>query len=105
MRHFMRRRTFVKHCTTSLGAATFFPPLRVAAGAIDDPSTDVQPITLGSGVQLFLDNFLIAGEAGLRRVINPPVRVPAPIVTSQSDHVWQPYVSVLRDPETGLFRI
>ena len=41
----------------------------------------------------------------MRRVIEPPARLANPIVNSADDKCFQPYVSVLRDPDTRRFRL
>src|SRR5262245_35358079 len=64
-----------------------------------------KPRLLRPGVHLFLDPELIAEARNLRRVIHPPARLPAPVVTAAEDRCFQPYVSVLRDPRTKRFRM
>jgi hypothetical protein len=61
--------------------------------------------SLSAGVHLFVDSELIAGQQGLRRVIHTPARLPRPIVTAAEDRCFQPYVSVVRDPQTKRFRM
>lgn len=66
----------------------------------------VEPITLGVGPHLFLDTYLIDSSSYVVRRIMPPRREPAnPLINSEEDGNKQPYVTVLRDPETSLFRI
>jgi hypothetical protein len=60
---------------------------------------------LRAGVHLFLDEDLIASQRNLRRTIHSPRRLPWPIVTAREDRCFQPYVSVLRDPQTRRFRM
>ena len=67
-----------------------------------------EPIRLKPGPHLFLDEFLIASSENVRRVVNKPQRDPAipnPIVTGKEDGCFQPYMTILQDPETGEFRI
>lgn len=48
---------------------------------------------------------MAAGVQGLDRVVTPPSRLADPIVTGYEDGNFQPYLSVVRDPHTRLFRI
>ena len=70
-------------------------------------TASTQPrLRLGPGEQLFIDEYLIAEQKNLTRVIEPPpVRLDKPIVESERDKCFQPYVSVLRDPQTRRFRL
>ena len=77
--------------------------LSLAVPAIAAPPA--QPITLTAGPHLFVDDYLISHQEHLERVLNQPVRLPAPIVTSAEDKNFQPYVSVVRDPQTRRFRM
>ena len=66
-----------------------------------------EPIELGFGPHLFLDDDLIAESHGVRRVVNSPVRdesIPNPVITGGEDGCFQPYLSVVRDDTTGRFR-
>jgi hypothetical protein len=70
--------------------------------------TATEPIKLGPGPHLFIDDLLIAESHNVRRVVNPPVRgeqVKNPIITGKEDGCFQPYMTVLRDTGTGKFRI
>ncbi|NUN97997.1 MAG: hypothetical protein HUU16_17675 [Candidatus Omnitrophica bacterium] len=63
-----------------------------------------------SGPYLFLDNAWIAASTNLERRITPPDVLPDPIVTGRKedgsgDNCFQPYLTVLRDPESGRFRM
>lgn len=67
-----------------------------------------QPIRLGEGPHLFIDDFLIEASRGFTRRVNRPQRDPAlpnPIVTGKEDRCFQPYLTVLRDPHTRRFRL
>jgi len=68
-------------------------------------SQAAQPIPLPSGPHLFVDDYLIAHEANLARVVNHPERLPDPVVTGPEDKCFQPYLTVLRDAATDRFRI
>jgi hypothetical protein len=74
------------------------------------PATDSsRPIRVGPGPHLFVDDFLIEASSHITRKMNPPVRhLREPVVTGskgKGDNCFQPYMSILRDPKTGRFRI
>ena len=72
-----------------------------------EPPERDEPLRLGPGPHLFVDDFLIEASTGLTRRVNCPQRDPAipnPIITGPEDRNFQPYISVLRDPESGRFR-
>jgi hypothetical protein len=52
-----------------------------------------------------LDERLVANRDHVRREIHPPSRLPDPIVTGVEDQNFQPWLSVLRDSESGRFRM
>jgi hypothetical protein len=65
-------------------------------------------IPLRPGPHLFLDEFLIESSSNVTRRVNAPNRDPAiphPLVTGKEDGCFQPYLTVLRDPQTGRFRL
>ncbi|MDW7679758.1 MAG: hypothetical protein SCK70_04295 [bacterium] len=64
-------------------------------------------IELKKGLHLFIDDYLIGAQSFLSRTVNNPEKLPEPIITGgkDGDQNFQPYMSVLRDPETGRFRI
>ncbi len=64
-------------------------------------------LELETGPHLFLDDYLIAEQSFLNRTVNQPQKLPEPIITGgkNGDDVFQPYMSVLRDPDTGRYRI
>jgi hypothetical protein len=62
-----------------------------------------EPLHLKPGPHLFVDDYLIASQHGLKRVAKEPDRLPHPIVTGPEDKCFQPYVTVVRDPETSGF--
>jgi hypothetical protein len=75
-----------------------------------EPSSAHAPVAsearrLAAGVHLFLDDDLIASQKNLKRMVHSPRRLPQPIVTAKDDRCFQPYVSVLRDPQTRRFRM
>ncbi len=60
---------------------------------------------LSPGPHLFLDDQLLETQCGLVRTVRAPARdLPGPVITGPEDRCFQPYVSVLRDAETGRFR-
>ncbi|MBI5395946.1 MAG: hypothetical protein HZA91_11670 [Verrucomicrobia bacterium] len=66
------------------------------------------PLVLRPGTHLFIDNHLIeSGENVARKVVQPQrdPSIPNPVVTGPEDRCFQPYLTVLRDPQTGRFRI
>lgn len=64
-------------------------------------------LELGPGPHFFIDDYLIAEQFFLSRTVNNPRRLPEPVVTGgkDGDENFQPYMSILRDPDTGRFRI
>jgi hypothetical protein len=66
----------------------------------------VRPIAFSPGPYLLLDDSLIEHRAHLRRSVQPPRRdLVAPIVTGREDKNDQPYMTVLRDPNSKRFRM
>jgi len=65
----------------------------------------MRPVTTSSGPHLFLDNTLVDDQRGTVRTVVPPAKFTTPIVDGPTDKNFQPYVSVHRLPEHGLFRI
>jgi hypothetical protein len=65
----------------------------------------VSPLEFGSGPQLFLDDYLIESMDGLKRVVGSPDRMPKPVLDSKTFGTTQPYMTVLRDPDTDRYRI
>jgi len=66
-----------------------------------------KPLQLKAGPQLFIDDYLIADNSFLTRVVNQPQKLPKPVVTGgkNGDENFQPYISVVRDPRTKRFRM
>lgn len=64
-----------------------------------------QPIRLSPGPHLFIDDYLIAEQRNLERRINQPNRLPNPVVTGPEDENFDTWITVLRDPETRMFRM
>jgi hypothetical protein len=99
------RRDFLKATTGALSALALPLTSRPALSSRRRARAEEKPMQLAPGVHLFLDDFLIAAQNNLRRVINPPARLPHPLVTGREDGNFQPYVTVLRDPQTKRFRM
>ena len=65
-------------------------------------------IRLNPGAHLFLDEFLIECSSNITRRVNQPSRdaaIPNPLVTGKEDGCFQPYLTVLRDPQTRRYRL
>jgi len=58
-----------------------------------------------TGPYLFLDDHLIAKSSGLTRRVNHPVKHPEPVIYNPKFGVTQPFVTVLRDPDTRHLRM
>ena len=57
------------------------------------------------GPYLMLDETLVAERSQVRCEVSHPSRLPDPIVTGYEDGCFQPWVSVVRDPQTKRFRM
>jgi hypothetical protein len=57
------------------------------------------------GPYLFLDEQWIARSSGLTRKVQQPIKYPQPVLDNKTFGVTQPFVTVLREPESGLLRI
>lgn len=66
-----------------------------------------QPLVLGPGPQLLLDEFLIDYATNLVRTTHRPEKLPQPILAKAERWHQQPmyFQKVLRDPQTGRFRM
>ena len=74
----------------------------------DAASSNKEPIRLQPGPHLFIDDYLIAKSDGFSRRVDCPARdpsIPNPIITAKEDLNYLPYMTVLRDRQTGQFRI
>ncbi len=82
------------------------PPTRLTeAGPTGFPPEEGRPLELDPGPQLFLDDHLVDRLDGLERRAEPPERLEQPVLDSTTFGCTQPYVSVIRDPQTGRFRL
>ena len=67
-----------------------------------------EPLQLSTGPHLFIDDVLIASKSGAVRqpiTLNREQLSQAPLLTSSNHHTFQPFFTVVRDPNTGLFRL
>src|SRR5262245_22544264 len=64
-------------------------------------------LRLKVGPHLFIDDYLISETSFLIRTVNNPVKLSNPIITGGKfgDENFQPYLTVLRNPETKRFRM
>ncbi len=95
----MNRRAFLK--AGGAAAAGMAMNGRLLTPAADSP----RPLALGAGPQLFLDDYLIDRLDGLARRVEPPQRLPRPVLDSATFGTTQPYLTVLRDPGDERYRI
>ena len=77
----------------------------LAGRAMNSIAAAAPPLDLGSGPQLFLDDYMIEKREGLKREVRPPLRHGPPVLDSKTFGVTQPYFTVLRDTETKKFRM
>ena len=77
-------------------------PARAAAKRFG-PAT--QPVEASGGPHLFIDDYLIAESHGVLKVTQHPQRHRDGPVIGWQEHTTQPYVTVLRDPQSGKFRM
>ncbi|MEO6434326.1 MAG: hypothetical protein ABIP55_01005, partial [Tepidisphaeraceae bacterium] len=71
----------------------------------DDQKRADEAIPLSPGPHLFIDDFLIAESEGIRKVTQHPTRALEAPILGWKEHTTQPYVTVLRDGESGVFRM
>jgi hypothetical protein len=87
-----------------VSAVEFLSPHSTAQA--QTPKAGDTAIGLRKGPHLFLNDFLVEKSVRLARSINSPQRGSSdPIVNGKQDKNFQPYVSVLRDPKSGHFRL
>jgi hypothetical protein len=74
---------------------------------VSGQESKIKPLVLNKGPQLFLDDYLIAEHPFLTRTVNHPEKLSEPVLMGgeENDQVYQPYLTVLRDPQTGRFRM
>ncbi|MCC6490229.1 MAG: hypothetical protein IT364_22280, partial [Candidatus Hydrogenedentes bacterium] len=64
-----------------------------------------EPVEAENGPHLFIDDYLIAESENVTRTTHPPVRAQDRPILGWEQETTQPYVTVLRDPESGRFRM
>jgi hypothetical protein len=64
-----------------------------------------EPVDLLPGPHLFVDEYLIAKSENLKRTIHPPQRYEGNPILGVEQGTTQPYVSVIRDPDTKRYRM
>ncbi len=72
------------------------------------PTPGDTPIEIGPGPHLFVDDYLIAQARGFERRVRCPRRdpdLPNPIINGVTDRNFQPFLTVLRDPQSDRFRV
>ncbi len=71
-----------------------------------ETAVSTAPFALKRGPHLFVDDTLIATSRHITRHIAKPRREPSnPIITGKEDKCFQPYVTVVRDPDSRSFRM
>jgi hypothetical protein len=71
---------------------TAFAPIASAA-----PDGGAAPVKISTGPHLFIDEFLIAENRSLSRIVHAPTRVDHPVLDSARFGTTQPYLTVLAD--------
>ncbi len=70
-----------------------------------DVEKNVRAVALSAGPHLFIDDYLIVESQGVEKVTQHPLRVLDGPILGWKEHTTQPYVTVLRDAKSGLFRM
>ncbi|HTL29176.1 MAG TPA: hypothetical protein VL282_08145, partial [Tepidisphaeraceae bacterium] len=94
----MNRRSFLKLSGAMVGS-------QLIAGRVFAADEKGEAIKLNPGPELFLDDYLIESQNNLQRVVLSPLRLPHPVITGPEDKNFQPYVTVVRDPQSRKFRV
>src|SRR5438552_2173741 len=95
----MNRRDFLRHIGVTATSLALSPLASLSA------SEQKPPLDLGLGPQLFLDDYWIDRKDGLLRRVEQPERLAKPVLDSKTFGTTQPYLTVLRDPAAGHFRL
>jgi hypothetical protein len=67
---------------------------------------NMQSVKLGTGPHLFIDDYLIGDQTFLTRTVHNPEKLAEPVITGEGgDDNFQPYFTVIRDPESGMYRM
>lgn len=75
----------------------------LAATVLAANAAELQP--LRPGTQLFADDLGIGKKAGVVRTIHPAAKLDQPVLTGENGASVRIYGTVLRDPDSGLFRM
>ncbi len=89
--------------TTSIYAAVML--LLALGGLATAAEPGKSPLDLSPGPHLFIDDYLIAQSDGIKKVTQQPQRAFDAPILGWKEHTTQPYLTVLRDPKSGLFRM
>jgi hypothetical protein len=89
------------------GPHTLGSLLAVVLLGASDAAGAATSLILDAGPHLFLDDHLIAEQSFLSRTVQRPAKLPEPLITGGAggDANFQPYVTVIRNPDTGRFRV
>src|SRR5262249_1564398 len=99
----MRRREFLRNMAAAAGLAIY--PLAAGRARGQQKNTPSgRPLEIGTGPQLFLDDYLLEQMEGLKRQVRPPERLASPVLDSKTFGVTQPYVTVLHDRDRKRYR-
>src|SRR5206468_9923683 len=102
-RQFLRRATDAIACAIAGGGVIRWGR---AAALPASPASQAAPVMeIGTGPQLFLDDYFIDRLEGLKRQVHSPRRLEKPVLDSPTFGTSQPYVTVLRDAQRDHFRI
>jgi len=88
-------------------SAVLWAWLPLVVGVSGAGALNHEPLHVTVGPHLLIDDFLIAEQTFLNRSVNHPKKLPDPVIRGKKagDDNFQPYLTVLRDPETGRFRV
>lgn len=85
-------------------------PITNSKAVIYSPGVNpsAEPIPLGHGPHILIDDYLIASQENVTREVNVPQRdssIPNPVVTGKEDGCFQPYLTVIHYPQSHRFRM
>ena len=101
-----RSRAWTRRAVLGLTVAGVAPPPRLpAAEPTGFAGDEGRPLELDPGPHLFLDDHLVDRLEGLERRAEPIQRRERPVLDRKSFGCTQPYVTVIRDRESGRFRL
>ena len=80
--------------------------LAILCGRAITKADEPAPLRLRSGPHLLIDDHLIGEQSFLLRTVNNPKKRPKPVIPGgETYRISQPYVSVVRDAQKGIFRM